>query len=142
MAAHFIDPLNVLPTNAVGTHRVGRWLRGLAGGRQQGRSNFISVCRFGQIVYGSRFHRRDRRGYIAITGQHDDPRVGSGVAHGFNDLETGAVFQAQIKNCKGRRRRPHGTQCLSDTSSHGCQKSTLFQGATQPRSQRDIIIKH
>ncbi|CCC96996.1 protein of unknown function [Azospirillum baldaniorum] len=132
--------LDVLPPHAVGGHRVFRRGGQRAAVGQQGGFHGVGVRRLRQIVHRAGLHRGDRRGDVAVAGQHDDAGVGAGVAQGLDHVQAAAVGQPQVDHREGRRRFL-GHVDAELHAVHGDHVETaLFHGAREAGSERRVVV--
>ena len=138
--AEFINPLDVLPSNPVGTHRVLGRRRKAVAPRKQRRCHIVRVGGFREIVRSPDLHRGNSGRDGAITCQDDDPSVLPALANALHDVQPVAVLQTQVHHCKGRRtRRGDGR-----SGRHGLGRldleAPLLHRPRQPLQERLVIV--
>lgn len=83
----------MLPSNAVGRHRlVGRWWLAAATREKRG-LNGVGIGRLCQVVDGARLHSSDGGRDIAVPSEHDDVNVRPEAAQDRHDMTIGGVEQ-------------------------------------------------
>ncbi len=107
VVAELEHPLDVLPSDPVGGHRIVRRRRRLARLGQQGADHIVGVGGFGQVVACPGLNRRHGGGDVAVAGQHDHPGVGANLVDRLDDPEAVAVFQPHVQHREGRGTRLH-----------------------------------
>src|SRR5262245_54749700 len=75
--AQLINPLDMLPANAVSGHWVLGWWRFFIGRSQQRIGDLVRIGRLGQVVDGAKLNGGDGRGDVAVAGEDARTRIGS-----------------------------------------------------------------
>lgn len=102
----------------------------------------VGVGGFGEVVHRPGLHRLNRRGDVAVAGEHDDLRVGPRLAHRLDHLQARAVLQPHVQHREGRRVNLHRGDRLLHAADQGGFEPTLFQRATEPGSKGRVVVEH
>ena len=138
--AHFVDPLDMFPPDAICGHRVFRRKRHHFAFRQQRMGHVIGISGLGKIV-----HRADLDGgnggcNRAVSGQNHDPAIWANVAQGLDHVKPVAVFKPKIDHGIGGRMRLR----LGATLGHALRgiglKATLFHCLGQTLYKWFVVI--
>src|SRR3954451_595620 len=138
--AHLIDPLNVLPTHAIGRHRIARRLGLLGAAGKQCRYHIVGVGRFRQVIHRAHLHRGHGGGDVAVAGQHDSARVRTLALQRRHYVKAVAVAEPQIYHGKGRRRLADLRQTLRHAVAGSHQEAAAFHRPRQSLQKWPIIL--
>jgi hypothetical protein len=138
--AQLVDPLDMLPPDAVGRHRVFRRRRHLLLLGEKGGGDVVGVGGFRQVVRRADLDRGHGRRDGAVTGQDDDPAIGAFLAQGFDHVETVAILEPQVDHRIGRGARRRDGLARRDGTCRLDREAALFHGPLEPAQERFVII--
>jgi hypothetical protein len=108
--------------------------------RQQGIRHVVGIGRLRQIVDGAEFHGRDRGGDVAITGQHDRPRVGADARQLGDHVEPVTVLEPHVNHGKGRRLVPDEIEALCYRMSGAHMEAARLHGAGEALEKSPVVV--
>ena len=138
--ALLIDPLDMLPPDPVGTHRVLRRRRKLPAPAQKRRRDIIRIGRLRQIIRRPDLHRRHRRRDRPVSGQHDDPRILPPLPQRLDHVKPVPILQTQINDGISRRIGLRRDDARLDTFRSRHREPALFHRPLQPAKERLVVI--